>query len=125
MQTATRTIGIAMNGVTGRMGQNQHLIRSILTIRAEGGVPLPDGQVVWPEPVLVGRSEAKLAALAAEHGLDRWTTSLEQALADPSCDVYFDAQATLAREAAVLAALDAGKHVYCEKPTTHDLESAL
>ena len=111
----TRRVGIIMNGVTGRMGMNQHLIRSILAIRAQGGLA-SNGEVIWPEPLLVGRSEAKLAALASEHGLERWTTDLTGALADPEYEIYFDAQLTSARPPAVEAAIAAGKHVYCEKP---------
>ena len=120
----TRRVGIIMNGVTGRMGMNQHLIRSILAIRAQGGLA-SNGEVIWPEPLLVGRSEAKLAALASEHGLERWTTDLDAALADPEYEIYFDAQLTSARPPAVEAAIAAGKHVYCEKPVTPDVESAL
>ena len=119
-----RRVGIIMNGVTGRMGMNQHLIRSILAIRAQGGLPA-GGDVIWPEPLLVGRSEAKLAALAAEHGLEHWTTDLDAALADPAYEIYFDAQLTSARPPAVEAAIAAGKHVYCEKPVTPDVETAL
>ena len=92
-----RTVGIAMNGVTGRMGTNQHLVRSILAIRRQGGVRVPGGPMIWPEPVLVGRSEPAFGALAGEHGLERFTTSLDEALSDPSCEVYFDAAATSAR----------------------------
>jgi predicted dehydrogenase len=119
-----RRVGIIMNGVTGRMGMNQHLIRSILAIRAQGGLE-SNGEVIWPEPLLVGRSETKLAALAAEHGLEHWTTDLSGALADPDYEIYFDAQLTSARPPAVEAAIAAGKHVYCEKPVTPDVESAL
>src|SRR5690606_40890324 len=75
-----RTIGIAMNGVTGRMGKNQHLIRSIIAIREQGGIDLGNGEALWPEPLLVGRSEAKLKQLAAQTGLERWTTDLDAAL---------------------------------------------
>jgi predicted dehydrogenase len=120
-----RRVGIVMNGVTGRMGTNQHLIRSILAIRAQGGVEVGAGRVVWPDPLLVGRDERKLAALAEAHGLEAWTTDLGHALADPAYEVYFDAQVTSERAAAVRAALDAGRHVYCEKPITEDLGSAL
>jgi predicted dehydrogenase len=120
-----RPIGIVLNGVTGRMGTNQHLVRSILAIREQGGVPAGAGEVLWPEPVLVGRDERKLRALAETHGLERWSTDLDDALADPSCEVYFDSQATSRREAAVRAAIAAGKHVYCEKPITEDLAAAL
>jgi predicted dehydrogenase len=119
-----RRIGIVMNGVTGRMGTNQHLVRSILAIRAQGGVAVGAGERLWPEPLLVGRDERKLRALAEPHGLD-FTTDLEAALADDDYTVYFDAQVTSRREDAVRAALEAGKHVYCEKPITEDLESAL
>ena len=114
-----------MNGVTGRMGMNQHLIRSILALREQGGLPIGNGDVIWPEPLLVGRSEAKLASLASAHGLERWSTDLDAALADPAYEIYFDAQLTSARPPAVEAAIAAGKHVYCEKPVTPDVETAL
>lgn len=123
--TERRTIGIAMNGVTGRMGQHQHLVRSILAIRAQGGLLLGDGEVLWPEPILVGRSEARLRALAERHGLERWTTSLDRALSDRLTEVYFDAQVTPAREQALRSAIAAGKHVYTEKPVAETLDGAL
>jgi predicted dehydrogenase len=119
-----RVVGIAMNGVTGRMGTNQHLVRSILAIREQGGVAVEGGHI-WPEPVLVGRSEQKLRALAREHGVERYTTSLDEALADPSCEIYFDAAATAARAEGMERAIRAGKHVYCEKPSAPTLDSAL
>ncbi|GAA1776338.1 Gfo/Idh/MocA family oxidoreductase [Actinomadura chokoriensis] len=120
-----RSIGIVMNGVTGRMGYRQHLLRSILAIREQGGVRTGDGTVLWPEPVLVGRSEAKLRGLAERHGLTAWTTDLAEALARPDTDVYFDAQVTGARVDAIRAAVAAGKHVYTEKPLAEDLDEAL
>jgi predicted dehydrogenase len=120
-----RRVGVAMNGVTGRMGRNQHLVRSILAIREQGGVPLGAGEVIWPEPVLVGRSEARVRALAEEVGVERWTTDLDDVLSDPEVEIYFDAQLTAVREDPVRAAIAAGKHVYCEKPLTGDLPSAL
>jgi predicted dehydrogenase len=112
-----RSIGILMNGVTGRMGANQHLERSILAIRAAGGVRLAGGGSIMPEPVLVGRNAAKLKDLAGRTGLARWTTDLDAALADPSCPVYFDALTTALRPEAVRKAIAAGKHIYAEKPT--------
>jgi predicted dehydrogenase len=121
---AERSIRIAMNGVTGRMGRNQHLERSIMAIRRQGGVELPNGDRVVPEPVLVGRNPEKLEALAAEFGVDEWTTDLDGVLADPDIDVYFDAQLTSLRAAAVRAAIDAGKAVYCEKPLAEDSATA-
>ena len=119
-----RRIGVVMNGVTGRMGTNQHLVRSILAIREEGGIEVGGGERLWPEPLLVGRDERKLRALAEPHGLE-FTTDLEAALADDGYPVYFDAQVTSRRAPAVRAAIGAGKHVYCEKPIAEDLESAL
>jgi predicted dehydrogenase len=114
-----------MNGVTGRMGQNQHLIRSILAIRSAGGVRVGDDLVIWPDPILVGRNEDRLRALAVRHGIERWSTDLDRCLADPDDSVYFDAQHTAQRPAALEAAIAAGKHTYCEKPTALDVPSAL
>ncbi|WP_306368225.1 Gfo/Idh/MocA family protein [Nocardiopsis sp. CC223A] len=120
-----RVLGIAMNGVTGRMGYRQHLTRSILAIRDDGGIPLPDGSRLLPEPILIGRSERKLREIADRHGLTRWSTDLDAVLSDPEVSVYFDAQITHAREAAVRSAIAAGKHIYVEKPTASTLDSAL
>ena len=120
-----KTIGIIMNGVTGRMGTNQHLVRSILAIREQGGVPLGNGVELWPEPVLVGRNEAKLRALADEHGIARISTDLDACLKDSSNAIYFDAQTTSRRAESLRAAILAGKHVYCEKPVAENLADAL
>src|SRR4051812_45260643 len=119
------TVGVIVNGATGRMGYRQHLVRSLLAIRDQGGLAVPDGTVLWPDPILVGRSVDRLKAVADRHGLDRWTTSLDEALADPEATVYFDAQVTAQRVPAVLAAIAAGKHVYVEKPTADSLDGAL
>jgi predicted dehydrogenase len=121
---SVRTIGVILNGVTGRMGTNQHLLRSIAPIVREGGVRAGD-DVLVPEPLFVGRSEEKLAALARSAGVSRWTTDLDAALSDPAMAVYFDAQTTLRRADAVRRAIAAGKHVYCEKPTATDTATAL
>lgn len=121
----TREICVVMNGVTGRMGYNQHLVRSILAIRAQGGVALSDGSRVIPEPILVGRSEHKVRAIANQHGIARWTTDLDTALSDPEAPIYFDAQATPVRGKAVLAAIAAGKHIYCEKPVADTFTGAM
>ena len=120
-----KPIGIIMNGVTGRMGTNQHLIRSIVAIRNEGGIPLPDGTSLMPDPVLVGRNEDKLNLLANTHGITRWTTDLATALADSQNTVYFDAQTTQRRVADVTRAIHAGKQVYCEKPISETVGEAL
>nr|WP_297429175.1 Gfo/Idh/MocA family oxidoreductase [uncultured Actinotalea sp.] len=119
------TLRIAMNGITGRMGYRQHLVRSILPIRDAGGVVLPDGTRLQVEPVLVGRNEAKVREIAERHGVEHWTTDVDGVLADPSIDVYFDAQVTSRRVAALTAAMRAGKHVYTEKPTAETLGEAV
>ena len=122
---ARRPIGIVLGGVTGRMGYRQHLVRSLLAIRDEGGLPLADGSRLWPEPVLVGRNEARLAEIARRHGLTEWTTDLAAALSRPDVSIYFDAQITRQREKAVRRALEAGKHVYVEKPLAVDHAGAF
>ncbi|MEU4578396.1 Gfo/Idh/MocA family protein [Nonomuraea sp. ATR24] len=122
---SVRTIGVVMNGVTGRMGYRQHLVRSVLAINEQGGVTLSDGSRVTLKPVLVGRNADKLAALAARHGIPDHTTDLESALADEDNLVYFDAQVTSARVKAVLQAIEAGKHVYAEKPTAESVQEAV
>lgn len=106
-----------MNGVTGRMGTNQHLLRSIMAIRKQGGVKISDDEVIMPDPILVGRNKAKLEHLAAQAGATRVSTDLNSVLADPNNQIYFDAQLTQLRAPAVQKAIAAGKHIYCEKPT--------
>jgi predicted dehydrogenase len=120
----THRVGIIMNGVTGRMGTNQHLMRSIVAIIRQGGLKISDREVILPDPVLVGRNPVKLERLAEASGVSRVTTNLDEALADESNAVYFDAQTTLHRFDAVRRAIAAGKHVYCEKPSSHSAESA-
>ncbi|MEV0117800.1 Gfo/Idh/MocA family oxidoreductase [Streptomyces sp. NPDC050844] len=125
-----KTVRIAMNGVTGRMGYRQHLVRSLLALREQGGLALGDaeGTVLWPEPVLVGRREHALREIAERHGLDAGanvSTDLDAVLADPTIDIYFDAQVTSARETAIKRAIAAGKHVYTEKPSATGLSGAL
>lgn len=120
-----RQIGLIMNGVTGRMGSVQHLERSIIAIRKQGGIQLPDGECLVPDPILVGRNEAKLRALSEKYNISRWTTDLASALEDHHNEVYFDALTTSARASNVRMAIAAGKHVYCEKPTSTNLQDAL
>ena len=121
----THKVGIVMNGVTGRMGTNQHLLRSIKAIIDQGGVRLGGDETIVPDPILVGRDEAKLAALAACSGVGRTTTNLNGALADPANQVYFDATVTVQRPVGVRMAIAAKKHVYCEKPTAVTSAEAL
>jgi predicted dehydrogenase len=118
-------LGIIMNGVTGRMGTNQHLMRSIVQIMKQGGVDLGNGDVIMPDPVLVGRDAAKLAKLSAISGVQTYTTDLAGVLDDPAYSIYFDAQTTGRRAADVLAAIAKGKHIYCEKPVATDVATAL
>ncbi len=120
-----REIGIIMNGVSGRMGYRQHLVRSILAIRDEGGIELSDGTKVTVRPLLVGRSETKLAELAERHGIDDWTTDLDAALADPRWEIYADFLVTKARASALRKAIAAGKTIYTEKPTAESLAESL
>lgn len=122
---ACKRVGIIMNGVTGRMGLNQHLVRSILAIKAQGGLELSNGTRLVPDPILVGRNEEKLRRIANQHNLARWSTDLETCLANPEDEIYFDAQTTTRRAECVKAAIAAGKHIYCEKPIASSSSVAL
>jgi predicted dehydrogenase len=118
-------LGVMMHGVTGRMGLNQHLIRSIVAIRQQGGVALDNGDRVMPDPILLGRNAETLERLARTHGLSRWSTDVDGALANPKDTVFFDAATTLGRASLLERAMRAGKHVYCEKPVAPTLSAAL
>ena len=121
----TIRLGIIMNGVTGRMGTNQHLVRSINAIRGQGGIALPDGRTIMPDPILVGRNAAKVEALARAHGVARWTTDLDSALANRDDAIYFDSATTGMRPELIRKAIAAGKHIYTEKPVAPTLAEAL
>ena len=122
---STKRLGLIMHGVTGRMGMNQHLIRSILAIRAQGGVTLSDGSRVMPDPILVGRNAEKMQELARRHGIERWSDNLDAALDNPDDVIFFDAGTTQMRPTLLEKAIRAGKHVYCEKPIATNLDEAL
>ncbi|CDM61404.1 MULTISPECIES: Gfo/Idh/MocA family protein [Rhizobium] len=122
---ATISLGMIMHGITGRMGYNQHLVRSILAIREQGGLQLANGDRLMPDPILVGRSADKIEAIARQHGLTRTTTDLDSALADPNNKIFFDAGSTQMRVSLLKKAIEAGKHVYCEKPISETLDEAL
>jgi predicted dehydrogenase len=124
-QKTIHEVGIIMNGVTGRMGLNQHLRRSIWAIIKQGGISLGPSESILPKPILVGRNAAKLEAISAECGGLPWTTRLDEALANPQYSIYFDAQTTDRRAPDVKRAIAAGKHIYCEKPVADSLETAL
>ncbi|CAN5627792.1 Gfo/Idh/MocA family oxidoreductase [soil metagenome] len=114
-----------MNGVTGRMGTNQHLMRSIVEIIKQGGVSISSEEVIMPDPVLVGRNRAKLEKLGKLSGIEKISTDVDEVLSDPQYIIYFDAQTTGRRAEAVRKAVEAGKHIYCEKPMATDTETAL
>ena len=118
-------VGIIMNGVTGRMGKNQHLLRSIVEIMKQGGVQVSENESIMPDPVLVGRNESRLKALSELSGVEKYTTDLESVINDPTYEIYFDAQTTGRRADAVKLAASNGKHVYCEKPTSSDFKTAI
>ena len=122
---STQRLGIIMHGVTGRMGMNQHLIRSIIAIRNQGGVTLSNGDKVMPDPILIGRNAEKIEALAKANGVERFGTDLDKALANPDDTVFFDAGTTQMRPALLAKAIHAGKHVYCEKPIATNLNEAV
>ena len=122
---AEQRLGLIMHGITGRMGYNQHLVRSILAIRDQGGIALKNGDRLVLDPILVGRNGDKVRALAEKHGIARWSDDLNAALANPNDTVFFDAGTTQMRAGLLEQALDAGKYVYCEKPTSDDLGQAV
>ena len=122
---AQQRLGIIMHGITGRMGMNQHLIRSIVAIRKQGGVALANGDRVMPDPILVGRNGDKIKQLAQQYGIERWGTDVDAALANPADTVFFDAGTTQMRPTLIAKAIKAGKHIYCEKPVATNLPEAL
>jgi predicted dehydrogenase len=122
---AQKRVGIIMHGVTGRMGMNQHLVRSILEIRKQGGVALKDGTRLMPDPILIGRNPEKIEALAKKYGVGRWGVDLKKALQKKDDTVFFDAASTQLRPRLLKQAIAAGKHVYCEKPVSTTLAEAV
>lgn len=121
----TQRLGIIMHGVTGRMGMNQHLIRSVLAIRDQGGIELADGSYLVPDPIIVGRNADKVEALAKKHSVERWTTDIDAALANREDRLFFDAASTKLRPELLKKAIDAGKDIYCEKPVSESFEEAM
>src|SRR5262245_13015420 len=119
------SVGIIMNGVTGRMGTNQHLLRSIVEIIKQGGVPVSAGETIMPDPILVGRDESKLQKLCSISGIKKMSTNLDEVLADSSNTIYFDSQVTGLRADAVKRAVQARKHIYCEKPIAANTKEAM
>ena len=121
----TKRLGVIMHGITGRMGYNQHLVRSILAIRDQGGVMVANGDKIMPDPILVGRNGDKIAEIARKHGIARFTTSLDQALSNKEDELFFDAGSTLMRADLLTKAMNAGKMIYCEKPIADTLADAI
>src|SRR5690606_14302433 len=127
----TRRIGIIMNGVTGRMGTNQHLLRSIVAIIKQGGVRVSPELTLMPDPILTGRNDNKLAALAERAGKElgggplAYTTDIDKALQSDRHEIFFDASGTLQRAGFIEKAVQAKKAIYCEKPTATETREAV
>lgn len=119
-----RRIGIILNGATAQIAQLQHLGHVLVPIIDEGGLVLSNGDRAVPDILLVGRNETKLKQIAEKFGLEKWTTDLDAALANPDYQIYFDSSVTMGRETRLKKAIAAGKHIYTEKPIANSLEEA-
>ena len=76
-------------------------------------------------PFWLDATRQKLKDLCERSGVEKYTTDLDSVMSDPHYQVYFDAQVTGRRAAAVKKAIEAGKHIYCEKPTGTSVAEAL
>ena len=119
-----KTLGIILHGVTGRMGTNQHLIRSIKSIQNEGGIKLSDGNFLNLDVILSGRDKDKLSNLSKKHQISKWTTDLDKILQDSSYQVFFDSASTKMRAENITKAIKYNKHIYCEKPSAEKFQEA-
>ncbi len=122
---ATQRLGIIMHGATSRIGTTQHLMNSLVPIIAEGGLPLANGDRLMPDPILLGRTPEKMAALAARFGIKRWSTDIDACLADKNDALFFECAYGGNRVELARRAIAAGKHIYLEKPVAESMAEVL
>lgn len=112
-----RSIGIGQLGYGG-IGKVHTLAYRSISYYYPGGLP-----EIRLAAVCTTKPESAAAA-ASEGGFARSYTSMKELVADPGVDVVDCSLPNFAHKEAIRLALEAGKHVYCEKPLCVDVSEA-